>query len=253
MRKKKYWKIIIESINFFIIKYKKKIINIIKTMAIQQNDGGFNITGWWENIKNGHRLYIKDSVIDGDDMNLITNEGIFPLNDVMNSYVQCLDEDIPQSEINKINDTNKKLENVFEEMPYTGNISLDTPLSDDILSGKNDINDKIRVDENAVTTEKIVDKNENTIQIKEDSNDFKDIIIKKVIENSPGLILSLSVNWENMPKSELRMLHNMFNITSEDISNYIIKNITPSDDMVYEMFKNILNDNNGNDGNERSE
>lgn len=220
-------------------KFSKNTLNIIKkyyfklkekiNYMVQQNEG-FNVSGYWENIRTGDRIYVRDSVIDGEDMNLVTDRGIISLSELNNDYVQCLDEEVNQKV--QAPQIIKEGSEMFEESAYNGPLSLDMPLTPEILNGTSEIYKK--------EEKEVISKPVEIIKEPEKKNSFEDDLLERVFKNAKNLKVKLVVDWKKVPKAQLEMMSSMFGITAENLGDYIINNIKPETEEVYKFFTNIL-------------
>jgi hypothetical protein len=166
------------------------------------------ITGKWINKKTGQVINVRNSVIDGDNMIIISDIGQIMMNEFSQDYVQASDE--IYNENGQVID-NKPVD-ISEVVNNGGEINF---------ADKSSFNPSLNVNLNEV-------ENEN------------DKIIEKVfnkIKNEPKL--SVSIEWDDFPETQLKTLIEFLDIPIEDISNYIIKHYL-TDEQIAECLATYL-------------
>lgn len=200
--------------------------NNYSNMMVQQ--GGPMISGKWLNKTTGTVVNVRDSIIDGDNMIIITDKGQIPMYEFSNDYIQAS-------------------ENIYDER---GNIigKEDVDLKDfqvitpkmiqDAEKAKQDFNDEfINLDEfvnnDNVDTESItnitVDKPNQIkecdiierVEVKHDVSKNYDIIDKvfNKIKSTPEI--SIDLKWEDFPKEQINTLINYLDVNINEIGEYI--------------------------------
>lgn len=199
--------------------------NNYSNMMVQQ--GGPMISGKWLNKTTGTVVNVRDSIIDGDNMIIITDKGQIPMYEFSNDYIQAS-------------------ENIYDER---GNIigKEDVDLKDfqvitpkmiqDAEKAKQDFNDEfINLDEfvndNNIDNESItnitVDKSNQIkecdiierVEVKQVSKNYD--IIDKVfnkIKSTPEI--SIDLKWEDFPKEQINTLINYLDVNINEIGEYI--------------------------------
>ena len=171
--------------------------------------GGPMISGKWINKKTGETIIIRDSIIDGDKMVLISNKGNIDFNIFSRDYIQASDE--VYNESGQVVSTQPvKTAEVIE-------IDNQTPV---YTSEENNLEVPI---------------NSPRAEQKSNIKNFEliDKIFKKT-ESKPEA--DLKINWANFPQNELSMLVNYFDVEIEDISRYIGKYLINDDLLQNALF-----------------
>ena len=166
--------------------------------------GGPMISGKWINKRTGETVIIRDSIIDGDKMILISNKGNLSFDSFSRDYIQASDE---------VYDTSGK---VIKTEAVKASEIVDKPERVDLSNAPQSTVD---IDEeNILTSSTAANKKDNNKNI---SNfDLIDKIFKK-IESKPKA--DLKITWAGFPEKELSMLVNYFDVKLEDIAQYIGK------------------------------
>lgn len=213
--------------------------NNYSNMMVQQ--GGPMISGKWLNKTTGTVVNVRDSIIDGDNMIIITDKGQIPMYEFSNDYIQAS-------------------ENIYDER---GNIigKEDVDLKDfqvitpkmiqDVEKAKQDFNDEfINLDEfvnndnvdNESITNITVDKPNQIkecdiierVEVKQVSKNYD--IIDKVfnkIKSTPEI--SIDLKWEDFPKEQINTLINYLDVNINEIGEYIINKY-----INYDNINNII-------------
>lgn len=176
--------------------------------------GGSMISqGQWVNKYNGKKIFVRDSVIDGDKMIVLTDIGQISMSEFSNNYVQCdemdyvptLDDLYGHTPNEKTN--NALLSQINQGIPQEDRLEYNKPKPQ--LSKVNIINNfnNSNIDNNIV--EKSKNKNYD--------------LIKKVFDKFP---LERTINFEivedEWPIKEFNMLVNVLDVPIKDICDYII-------------------------------
>lgn len=144
-------------------------------------DNGSMISGKWINTKTGKVSNIINTVIDGDNMILITDRGEqIQMNDFSSNYVQCDDSEIMASMANSTTD----ISSFNEEQPI--------------------INDPLIIQQN-------------TSQQSETDLILRKFFDK--ISTKPEI--QISINWPELSYEKLNLFIDMLDINTDDISKYI--------------------------------
>ena len=176
------------------------------------DDGGMGISGRWINKRTGQLINVRNSIIDGDNMIIITDNGQISMNEFSRDYVQASDE--------LYNEEGKVI-------------------------GKEAINYNDYVQSSPIAPQKTNKISTTTTKKKEVSGN--DAIIKKVFDKFTSYPkLSVSIEWDDFPHSQLCMLVDYLDISIDDISSYIIKkfvNTTSLSSEIKEIIRNKLKTN----------
>ena len=144
-------------------------------------DNGSMISGKWINTKTGQISNIVNTVIDGDDMILITDSGDqIQMNEFSSDYVQCDDSEIMASMANFT--------------PATNSFSEEQPTIDDTLIIQENTSKQSETD---LILRKFFDK----------------------ISTKPEI--QISINWPELSYEKLNLFIDMLDINTDDISKYI--------------------------------
>ena len=177
--------------------------------------------GKWTHKDSGHEIFVKDSVIDGDHMLIITNEGMIDMNEFQN-YIQISDEEFNassngvqmtnnsdiMSQINKGLDSNDRIEKVKPQQ----NTKLKSEDKEIFTRG-------LGIKVNKTTDTQLVDNNKSK---KEINQKYK--LIEKVFEKFPAQrTIKLDIIESEWPFKEFNMLVNILDVPIEDICKYIVE------------------------------
>lgn len=177
--------------------------------------GGAMITpGKWTNKNTGKQVFVRDSVIDGDHMIILTDNGQISMSEFSKNYIQADDiEQIPS------------LDDLYGHAP---NSKTNSSLLAQINQGL-DKEDKItinKVPNKPIIEKKIIDNTiiDNKSQKKQKENKNYELI-KKVFDKYP---IDRTINFEivedEWPFKEFNMLVNILDVPVKDICDYIIDN-----------------------------
>lgn len=171
--------------------------------------GGPMISGKWINKKTGETIIIRDSIIDGDKMVLISNKGNIDFNIFSRDYIQASDEVYNESG------------QVVSTQPVKTAEVIETANQTPVYTPEEN---NLEVPINSPRTEQ-----------KSDIKNFEliDKIFKKT-ESKP--VANLKIEWADFPHNELSMLVNYFDVELEDISRYIGKYLINDDLLQNALF-----------------
>ena len=192
-------------------------------------DEMMQIQGDWINKNTGQKIHIKNSVIDGDQMIIITNIGQLSMDEFSRNYIQVSDD---------IYDMNGK---VITTNEYEQQINKNLPKVETLDTQEYIINDK-PVDFNniAITTDEAkataftINKSSNTTSITNIE------LIKKVFDkvNSKPEI-NVTINFNEFPKEQIATLVNFLDVSIDDIANYLYTEYV-NENTVKEQIKSII-------------
>ena len=188
-------------------------------MPISEINDTSMINGKWMNKNTGEIVTVFNSIIDGDDMLIITDKGQISMKD-FDSYIQIHDEDINQN-------TNNEQSDKSQISNY--DISLNDEISEALKPKQNIIsnNDFDKV----IKNETKYDKSKSEKEINPILKNFFD----KAIENN-NLKIDIKID---LDMSELNIIMKYMDMPSEDIANYIYENII-NKDMMIDIIKKQL-------------
>ncbi len=163
---------------------------------------GPSIEGKWYNKRTGKTITVKDMMMSDEGMQIFTTDNqLIDGDEFSRDYIQCDDT---------VYDTNGNATGASESVDYESMFSgIDTDSS--VFNNNTSVyNDPITTVESRAVNKKF---------------DTLDSLFSK-LENLPEVTCSIS--WKKIPKSELKMLKTYFDITDEDIAEYVyVKYCTP--------------------------
>ena len=192
--------------------------------------GGPMIQGKWINRLSGEVINVRDSIINGDEMMLITNKGQISMEDFSRNYVQASTD-------------------IYDEH---GNVigQEDIDPSDIVMTSKQKVNNpkinKATIDRDSKlqeTTEEILPEDMSQITsvnntdilhtpvVSNSNNNYKEPesektrLIKTIFEKSAQPKINIYIEWAAFPKKEIEMLMNYFGVTQDEIAEYISNTI----------------------------
>ena len=163
---------------------------------------GPSIEGKWYNKRTGKTITVKDMMMSDEGMQIFTTDNqLIDGDEFSRDYIQCDDT---------VYDTNGNATGASESVDYEsmfGGIDTDQSVFNNNTSLYDDPASTI---ESAVVNKKF---------------DTLDSLFSK-LEKLPEV--SCSISWKKIPRSELKMLKTYFDITDEDIAEYVyVKYCTP--------------------------
>ena len=196
-------------------KYEGKIES--REFLPSQNDSGIGISGRWLNKRNGQIINIRNSVMDGDDMIIITDKGQISMTEFSRDYIQASDD--IYDETGKIIGHEEVKHEDYAENPDWLQIQemMNTP-------HMHNVNQPVKP---AINT--------------------NDQIIKKVFDKLTTYPkINVDIKWDDFPEAQMQTLVNFLDISIDDISKYIIKNYVNVEALaleITEILKSKLNKN----------
>lgn len=193
---------------------------------------GEDFTGKWLDRRSGKEIFVRDVIMDGDTMCIMSSVGQIDPNVFQQYYVKVSEEEYSASNIKPqvsgqqlLNEINKGLDESerITTVTHTNNITLDTPIGN---NGK------------PVTTQATQNKKETIKQTKQSINN--ETLIKKVFDkHTTEPLVDFNVNLDDWPIEQLKMLINVLDVSVDEISTYIIKNYLSEETLITE-FSNYL-------------
>lgn len=169
--------------------------------------GGPMISGKWINKRTGETVIIRDSIIDGDKLILISNKGNLSFDTFSRDYIQASDEvyddsgKVIKTEAPKVSEIVDKPEKIDLSNSPQSTVDIDTETGEiNILKSPISVNNN---ESKSINNFELIDK------------------IFKKIESKPKA--DLKITWAGFPEKELSMLVNYFDVKLEDIAQYIGK------------------------------
>lgn len=158
--------------------------------------GDMTVQGKWINKRTGQIINVRDSVIEGDNMIVITDKGQIDMDIFSRDYIQQSDEvyDAPSQP------ENTSMQKIIDEDPtiVSGVNPLDVPLD--------------QIPQSTVT-----------IETKQVTIGHYDMIDKIFVKNETKPKINFEIKWTDFPAKELQMLVDYFDVNIDDISKYISK------------------------------
>ena len=188
----------------------------------------FNITGTWSNRLTGDTIVVRNTVIDGDNMLIFTADGRQLTMEEFQNYVQVSDE---------VYDEHGKM--MYTEKSAGPIVGRDIENERRVKVGAQQPVQKKVVDKTVVDTTvkkqkpEIYDWDEinkkSTVTVEESESEK---LLNKLFEKIKlNIKVNLNIECDNFPETELKMLQNIYDVSSEDIAEYFKKHII--DDTIY--------------------
>ena len=196
-------------------KYEGKIES--REFLPNQNDSGIGISGRWLNKRNGQMINIRNSVMDGDNMIIITDKGQISMTEFSRDYIQASDD--IYDETGKIIGHEEVKHEDYAENPDWLQIQemMNTPRMHNVNQ----------------PTKPVINTN--------------DQIIKKVFDKLTTYPkINVDIKWDDFPEAQMQTLVNFLDISIDDISKYIIKHYVNVEALaleITEILKSKLNKN----------
>lgn len=182
-----------------------------------QNDSGIGISGRWLNKRNGQMINIRNSVMDGDNMIIITDKGQISMTEFSRDYIQASDD--IYDETGKVIGHEEVKHEDYAENP-----------------------DWLQIQE-TINTPRM----HNVNQPAKPVINTNDQIIKKVFDKLTAYPkINVDIKWDDFPEAQMQTLVNFLDISIDDISKYIIKNYVNVEALaleITEILKSKLNKN----------
>lgn len=188
------------------------------------------ITGKWTNKLTGEVINVRDSIIDGDDMIIISDKGNLSMLDFSQNYIQISDEvyenSIQYQPINYDNDINE----------------IDLSIKPDNEYNNMSINTKVVNDDYTVELQRdpiVIQKNNEYNSYEENSNLLMIDKLFKKIDFNP--VINIDINPVGWPQNQLKMLIDIYDVTPNEIAQYLIREyIHP--EYILEQVSKYVND-----------
>ena len=190
------------------------------------------IEGPWLDRRTGKTVFVRDAIQDGDEMVILSSAGQIPTNVFQNYFVKVSEEEYSAAsmgvskEVSKnelLHRVNQGLDSGLQitQVKQEPEITLDTP-----IGGPTQIKP-------AVSTASVEVKNEPVVEQKgETKNNSNFDLIKKVFEkHTTEPSIDFNINIDEWPVEQLKMLINVFDISIEEISEYIIEHYLNQDEL----------------------
>lgn len=208
------------------------------------DENQIQIEGEWINGRTGERVIVRNSIIDGDNMILITNKGNISMADFSRNYVKAISDQSYDlngnisniSNIgnignigninngNSINDNNNiSGQKTIKKSPSIEVINIDDFYMPDDDKPTNNINNNIN--NISKTSEEILSTTQSITQPSDDIS-INAQMIKKIfdkIDQKPEI--NIEILWNDFPKDQISTLVNFLDVSLDDITEYIYDNI----------------------------
>ena len=184
-------------------------------MTYNFNNGpsdAMSISGKWTNIHNGKEIFVRDSFIDGDNMIVRTIDGnIIPMAEFSNNYVQS--QEVDEATARSV------IQQPVAPQSY-GDIKPD--FGEKVISKNDDTKDNNIKTNNLDAATRYVETHKEDKA--EDKLFRKKTLIGKIFEKiSTKPNINLTFDWTEYPEKEMSMLMEYFDVSNDDIANYIYK------------------------------
>ena len=184
-------------------------------MTYNFNNGpsdAMSISGKWTNIHNGQEIFVRDSFIDGDNMIVRTIDGnIIPMTEFSNNYVQS--EEVDEATARSV------IQQPVAPQSY-GDIKPD--FGEKVILKNDDTKDNNIKPNNLDVASRYVETHKEDKA--EDKLFRKKTLIGKIFEKiSTKPNIKLTFDWTEYPEKEMSMLMEYFDVSNDDIANYIYK------------------------------
>lgn len=177
----------------------------------------FNITGTWINRMNGDKITVRNTFIDGDNMIIQTTDGRQVSMIEFQNYIQMGDDEYDEGGhiIGHANGGVSNIENIENERRVVVNGTRQMP----------NINNNTQIERTVIdkTIEPIENKTRNTVNTVEKESDT---LLRKLFEKIElDIDVKVDLDCTNFPSKELNMLQTIYDVSTDDISAYILKHI----------------------------
>lgn len=192
-------------------------------------------------------LHVRDAVMDGNDMVVITDHGNISMSEFANNYFKQSEEEynlngeklpsLPQSKPQLPLDSKPKPK---PKLPIDSTPVDYTVLTEGLDSNPvdtYDIND-YHIPEGTLGILPTTKVSTVSIVTKNDTNDAIDKVFSK-LESKPEL--QVSIKWDNFPSSEIDMLMKYFDVSLNEIASYIVHKYG-TEDLVTQAVEKELNE-----------
>lgn len=174
---------------------------------INSLNNDMSITGKWINKRTGDIVNVRDSIIDGNNMIVLTDRGNISMDAFSRDYIQAQDGEY-DIKGNKISDTPMEMESLAEAFKNNSEKNFSKMVTGIDDSGPDS------------TVSKPVQKQPETKQSQPEQ------LIEKVFKGTDtNLAVNVDITGE-VPDEELNFLKKFFSVTDYDIADYIYKHFT---------------------------
>lgn len=191
------------------------------------NTGGDMISGKWINKNDGSIISIRNTVMDGDNIILITDKGELDMNSFSKNYIQVSDETYDNN--GNVVSTNDKFD--ISEMTSNYNETSVNTFDNETF---NKLTKGIANTHHQNTNSSIHIETTNT------SDNFK--LIDKVfskVKHEPSI--NIDISWIDFPNDKVQMLMDTFDVDKNEISEYIYNKYLNKDIIIKSLSKYFTN------------
>ena len=191
------------------------------------NTGGDMISGKWINKNDGSIISIRNTVMDGDNIILITDKGELDMNSFSKNYIQVSDETYDNN--GNVVSTNDK----FDISEMTSNYNETS-----VNTFDNETFNKLT---KGITNTHHQNANSSIhIETTNTSDNFK--LIDKVfskVKHEPSI--NIDISWIDFPNDKVQMLMDTFDVDKNEISEYIYNKYLNKDTIIKSLSKYFTN------------
>lgn len=191
------------------------------------NTGGDMISGKWINKNDGSIISIRNTVMDGDNIILITDKGELDMNSFSKNYIQVSDETYDNN--GNVVSTNDK----FDISEMTSNYNETS-----VNTFDNETFNKLT---KGITNTHHQNANSSIhIETTNTSDNFK--LIDKVfskVKHEPSI--NIDISWIDFPNDKVQMLMDTFDVDKNEISEYIYNKYLNKDIIIKSLSKYFTN------------
>lgn len=191
------------------------------------NTGGDMISGKWINKNDGSIISIRNTVMDGDNIILITDKGELDMNSFSKNYIQVSDETYDNN--GNVVSTNDKFDisEMTSNYNETGVNTFDNETFNKLTKG--------------ITNTHHQNANSSIhIETTNTSDNFK--LIDKVfskVKHEPSI--NIDISWIDFPNDKVQMLMDTFDVDKNEISEYIYNKYLNKDIIINSLSKYFTN------------
>lgn len=191
------------------------------------------LEGEWINSRTGEKVIVRNSIIDGDDMVLITNKGNISMSEFSRNYIKASSDDEYDLNGNKIDQSNKNSHQ--SEKKDTKTVQNAQPVK--IVNM-----DDFYIPEDGIQEKTLPTTNDNANTNVNNERNINYNIIKKVFDKiDVKSKIEINIQWYNFPKDQILTLVDFLDIPLDDISDYIYKNFMSAEE-IRTKIKSFLED-----------
>ena len=196
-------------------------------------DEMMQIQGDWINKNTGQKIHVKNSVIDGDQMIIITNLGQLSMDEFSRNYIQVSDDMYDMN--GKIITTNEYAQQINKNLPKVETLDTQEYIINDKPVDFNNIERITITSDEAKATAFTIDESSNTTSITNIG------LIKKVFDKvNAKPEINVTINFNEFPKEQIATLVNFLDVSIDDIANYLYTEYV-NENTVKEQIKSIIN------------